>query len=68
MTKKSKKETFEVAEGESIDQCLNRIREAGYFPVRRTEKPVFEEKMVDGEVQYEPIGRQIVFEAKLMET
>jgi hypothetical protein len=62
-----KKEIFEVAEGESIDACLERIKEAGYYPVKRTEKPIFEEKVHDGKVQYEPIKRKIVFEAKLLE-
>ncbi|CAH0346591.1 NETI motif-containing protein [Bacillus sp. CECT 9360] len=62
-----KKEIFEVAEGESIDACLERIKAAGYIPVKRTEKPIFEERVIDGKVQYEPIKRKIVFEAKLLE-
>ncbi|MDQ7864537.1 NETI motif-containing protein [Peribacillus frigoritolerans] len=37
MSKKSK-EKFEVIEGETIDACLDRIKAAGYFPVRRTER------------------------------
>jgi hypothetical protein len=67
VSKKRNKETFEVAEGESIDQCLQRIKAAGYFPIRRTEKPIFEEKMVDGKLEYEPTRRQIIFEAKLLD-
>ncbi|MBN6889995.1 NETI motif-containing protein [Cytobacillus horneckiae] len=58
---------FEVQENESIDQCLGRIKEAGYFPVRRTEKPYFKEVTKNGKVEYEPAGRQIVFEAKILE-
>ncbi|MFJ7748239.1 NETI motif-containing protein [Peribacillus sp. NPDC097295] len=66
MSKKSK-EKFEVREGESIDDCLNRIKAEGYFPVRRTEEPIFEERVTNGKVHYEPIKRKIVFEAKLFE-
>jgi ribosomal protein S21 len=62
-----KKMQFEVQENESIDQCLNRIKQAGYMPIRRTEKPIFQEIKKAGETIYEPVGRQIVFEARLME-
>ncbi|MBY0122249.1 NETI motif-containing protein [Bacillus sp. S/N-304-OC-R1] len=68
MSKGKKKMMFEVQENETIGACLDRIQKAGYMPVRRTEKPVFEEKIVEGSTIYEPIGRQIVFEAKLIET
>ncbi|WP_110926355.1 NETI motif-containing protein [Bacillus massiliglaciei] len=64
---KNSKMKFEVAEGETIDACLDRIKAEGYFPVRRTEEPIFAEKMVDGKLQYEPIARKIVFEAKKMD-
>jgi hypothetical protein len=64
---KKRKELFEVLEGESIGACLDRIKEAGYFPVKRTEKPIFVEKTEGGKTIYEPIGRKIVFEAKLIE-
>ncbi len=62
-----KKMEFEVQENESIEACLERIKEAGYMPVRRTEKPIFQEVKKGNETLYEPVGRQIVFEAKLME-
>ncbi|MDQ0219850.1 NETI motif-containing protein [Peribacillus cavernae] len=62
-----KKKVFEVAEGESIDACLDRIKAAGYVPIKRTEKPIFEEKVKDGKVEYDPTRRKIVFEAKLIE-
>lgn len=62
-----KKMQFEVQENESIEDCLNRMRQQGYFPVRRTEKPIFQEIKKGQETIYEPIGRQIVFEAKLIE-
>ncbi|KGX90247.1 hypothetical protein N781_08355 [Pontibacillus halophilus JSM 076056 = DSM 19796] len=59
-----KKQKFYVQEGETIDQCLDRIAKEGYMPVRRTEEPIFEERMIDGEKKVEPTGRTIVFEAK----
>lgn len=64
MSDVKKKLTFEVGENETIDQCLERIRKAGYTPVRRMEKPIFQEKKQGNEVTYEPVGRQIIFEAK----
>lgn len=67
MSKGSKKQQFEVLENETIDQCLDRMSKQGYSPIRRMEKPVFQEVQEDGEVRYEPIGRQIIFEAKKME-
>ncbi|MGG3467712.1 NETI motif-containing protein [Neobacillus pocheonensis] len=62
-----KKMQFEVQENESIEECLNRMEQQGYFPVRRTEKPIFQEVKKGNDTIYEPIGRQIVFEAKLIE-
>lgn len=67
MSKAKNKMVFEVQENETIDQCLDRIQKAGYIPVRRTEKPVFKEVKTGGKVDYEPAGRQIVFEAKRLE-
>lgn len=58
---------FEVQEDETIDMCLERIKKAGYMPVRRTEKPIFEEIKNGASVTYEPVGRQIVFEAKAIQ-
>jgi hypothetical protein len=62
-----KKLQFEVQENESIEDCLNRMKQQGYTPVSRIEKPIFQEVKKAGETVYEPIGRQIVFEAKLIE-
>ncbi|RBP86249.1 NETI protein [Cytobacillus firmus] len=67
MSKTKNKMVFEVQENETIDQCLERIQKAGYIPVRRTEKPIFKEVKKGGKVDYEPAGRQIVFEAKRAE-
>ncbi|GAB6257679.1 hypothetical protein PSKAS_32010 [Peribacillus sp. N1] len=64
---KKSKEKFEVIEGETIDACLDRIKVAGYFPVRRTEEPIFAERIENGKVHYVPVDRKIVFEAKLIE-
>ncbi|MGG5252431.1 NETI motif-containing protein [Neobacillus sp. SM06] len=60
-----KKQLFEVQENETIDACLERIKKQGYTPIRRIEKPIFQEVVTDGETSYEPVGRQILFEAKL---
>lgn len=61
-----KKLQFEVQEHESIEECLNRMKQQGYAPVRRSEKPIFQEVKKAGETIYEPIGRQIVFDAVLI--
>lgn len=68
MSKGKNKMSFEVLENETIDQCLERIKKAGYIPVRRTEKPIFKEVKTGSKVDYEPAGRQIVFEAKRVES
>ncbi len=62
---KPKKQKFEVKENETIDQCLDRMRAEGYFPVRRMEEPVFQELERNGEIVVELYGRKIVFEGKL---
>ncbi|MFS0638952.1 NETI motif-containing protein [Mesobacillus foraminis] len=63
----SRKKMFEVGENETLDQCLDRIAKEGYIPVRRVEKPIFKEVVLNGKTEYEPAGRQIIFEAKLAE-
>lgn len=62
-----KKRMYEVGENESIDDCLNRMKKDGYAPVRRMEKPIFKEVGKNGTVEYEPAGRQIIFEARPVE-
>ncbi|TES52153.1 NETI motif-containing protein [Halalkalibacterium halodurans] len=64
MTKK-KKQRFEVGEHETIAECLARMEKAGYVPIRRMEKPVFEEKSIGGNKEYAPVRQQIVFEGQL---
>jgi hypothetical protein len=67
MNKGKRKMQFEVQENESIEACLERIKKQGYVPVRRTEKPIFQEVVTGSEISYEPVGRQIVFEAIINE-
>jgi hypothetical protein len=62
-----KKRNYEVGENESIDECLNRMKKDGYAPVRRMEKPIFKEVEKNGAMDYEPAGRQIIFEARPLE-
>ncbi|KMK91070.1 NETI motif-containing protein [Rossellomorea marisflavi] len=59
-----KKLLFEVKDGESIGDCLDRMKDQGYMPVRRMEKPVFEEQ---GKETYVPVKQTIVFEGKKIE-
>ncbi|USK55557.1 NETI motif-containing protein [Cytobacillus solani] len=68
MSKGKQKILFEVQENETIDMCLDRIKKAGYMPVKRTEKPIFEEIKNGATVTYEPVGRQIIFEAKVIQS
>ena len=63
----NKKKEFEVLENETLEDCLNRIKEEGYYPIRRIEKPIFKEIMQGSSVTYEPAGRHIVFETKKLE-
>ncbi|MDW4524944.1 NETI motif-containing protein [Rossellomorea marisflavi] len=60
----SKKMLFEVKDGETIGDCLDRMKDQGYMPVRRMEKPVFEEQ---GKETYVPVKQTIVFEGKKIE-
>ncbi|UXR69029.1 MULTISPECIES: NETI motif-containing protein [unclassified Staphylococcus] len=52
---------FQVEENETIQDCLARMREAGYMPVKRFEKPVFKEN-TDGSV--EVLRQEIIFTGK----
>ncbi|WP_436861150.1 NETI motif-containing protein [Staphylococcus caeli] len=55
---------FKVAENESVQDCLQRMREAGYSPIKRYEKPVFKENE-DGSL--EVLKQDIEFVGKLIE-
>ncbi|NQD65981.1 NETI motif-containing protein [Bacillus haikouensis] len=62
-----KKFLFEVQENETISDCLDRMKEAGYMPVRRMERPVFEEQKAGGKTEIVPVRQTIVFEGKKIE-
>ncbi|MCM3073441.1 NETI motif-containing protein [Staphylococcus equorum] len=59
-----KQQKFKVEEHESIQDCLGRMRAAGYTPVKRFEKPVYKENK-DGSV--EVLKQEIEFVGKLQE-
>lgn len=52
---------FKVEENETIEMCLNRMKQQGYMPVKRFEKPVFIEKE-NGEI--EVLKQEIQFVGK----
>ncbi|MCZ0704309.1 hypothetical protein J2T56_002658 [Natronobacillus azotifigens] len=54
-----------MEEKETIDECLERIKKAGYLPVRRTEKPIFQTTEKTGVNHVEPIAKQIIFDTVL---
>lgn len=59
-----KQQKFTVEAHETIEQCLQRMREAGYMPVKRLEKPVYKENE-DGSV--EVLKQNIEFVGKIIE-
>jgi hypothetical protein len=63
---KRSKQKFEVLEGETVDQCLDRMKKEGYTPVRRVEQPIFKEVIENGETRYEPVSRKTIFDAILV--
>lgn len=58
------KKMFEVEENESIASCLDRMKQEGYAPVKRMEKPVFHEEKKNGQVEYVPARQKIIFEGR----
>ncbi|PKR76681.1 NETI motif-containing protein [Halalkalibacillus sediminis] len=54
-----KKKKYRVSDYKSVDECLDQMARDGYRPVRRMEKPVFEER---GKERV-PVQQDIVFEA-----
>lgn len=67
MSKKPKKQTFAVAEDETIADCLERMKKQGYVPTRRIERPVFSEVIENGKKEIVPIRQKIIFEGKLVD-
>ncbi|QQZ09120.1 NETI motif-containing protein [Heyndrickxia vini] len=63
----SKKKQFEVLENETIADCLARMDEEGYRPIRRTEKPIFKEVLKNNQPEYQPVSRKIIFDALKIE-
>ena len=59
-----KQQKFKVADNETIQDCLQRMREAGYAPVKRFEKPIYKENK-DGSL--EVLKQEIVFVGKMIE-
>jgi hypothetical protein len=59
-----KQQKFQVAENETIQDCLQRMREQGYMPVKRFEKPVYKE---DNNGKIEVLKQEIEFVGKLIE-
>lgn len=59
-----KQQKFQVAENETIQDCLQRMREQGYMPVKRFEKPVYKE---DNNGKIEVLSQEIEFVGKLIE-
>ncbi|SDK37160.1 NETI motif-containing protein [Sediminibacillus albus] len=57
------KKQFVLQDGETIDQCLERIAAEGFTPIRRIEKPIFAEQSEDGETKYQPVSRKVIFDA-----
>lgn len=41
---------FKVEDNETISDCLNRMRNEGFMPTRRMEKPVYKENK-DGSIE-----------------
>ncbi|TDM00715.1 NETI motif-containing protein [Macrococcus carouselicus] len=54
---------FEVAENETIAECLERMKKEGFTPVRRMEKPIFHET----ETGIEVLRQQIIFVGRKIE-
>ncbi|MCE5090971.1 NETI motif-containing protein [Staphylococcus devriesei] len=55
---------FKVNDNETISECLARMREAGYMPVKRIEKPVYTE---DKAGNIEVLHQDIQFVGKKLE-
>lgn len=55
------KKQFEVQENETITECIERMRKEGFQPVRRIEKPIFQEVIQGNKKDYVPISQKIIF-------
>lgn len=59
-----KQQKFKVEDNETIQDCLQRMREAGYTPVKRFEKPIYKENK-DGRLEI--LKQEIEFVGKMIE-
>lgn len=55
---------FEVQDNETIAECLERMKAAGYTPVKRFQKPIFRE---NDKGAIEVFKEQIIFTGKKIE-
>ncbi|SDZ52029.1 NETI protein [Evansella caseinilytica] len=60
----SSRKKFFVEDGESVSDCLDRMKIAGYTPVRRMEEPILKEVKKNGTVEVEVAKQRIVFEGQ----
>jgi len=65
MIDKPKKKKFEVYDNETISDCLDRMAQEGYQPIRRIEEPIFIEEVVGNKVIQKVLKQKIIFEGKL---
>jgi hypothetical protein len=63
---KKQKKKFFVGENETIGDCLERMENEGYRPVRRIEEPVFQEEKRNGKTEYKPLYQKVIFEGEKM--
>lgn len=63
MAKPQKKKKFKVEKNETIQDCLARMKDEGYTPIRRFEVPVFKEEGGTPVVSHQ----EIQFEGRKME-
>lgn len=65
MIDKPKKKKFEVRDDETLSNCLDRMAQEGYQPIRRMEEPVFIEEVEGNKVIQKVLKQKIIFEGKL---
>ncbi|WP_188207176.1 NETI motif-containing protein [Alkalibacillus aidingensis] len=56
-----KKRKYRVSDYASISECLDQIDQDGFKPVKRFEKPIFQES--EDHQEPVPIKQEIIFEA-----
>ena len=56
---------FQVNDNETITECRQLMRSDGYIPIRRIEKPIFQE-LADGSI--EVLKQEVIFIGKKLNT